>query len=129
MTAQAAGVGQRLTGVFVHVTDMSRAIAFWSAVLGVPAGRTSHAGLIHDLHPPGPDAVPVVLDGHRYARGIGRSDHGPLFMLAVDDVAVARERLTELGGAPGEIEDIGSVLVVHAQDPDGNRFVLAQPAR
>lgn len=119
-----AVVQSEVTGVFLHVTDLGRALAWWSALLGVPVAPTTHEGLIADLR--GPSGPPLILDGHRHARGLPRAEVGPLFMLATDDAEAARHRVLALGGEAGEVEDIGSLLVVHVRDLDGNRVVLGQ---
>jgi hypothetical protein len=119
-----AAVRPEVTGVFLHVTDLGRAVAWWSELLGLPASPTTHGGLIADLR--GPSGPPVILDGHRHARGLPAPDAGPLFMLATDDAAAARARVLALGGEAGDVEDIGSLLVVHVADLDGNRVVLGQ---
>jgi catechol 2,3-dioxygenase-like lactoylglutathione lyase family enzyme len=53
--------------VFLHVTDMARAIDWYSGLFGVPPGDTSHEGLIYDVATDGDTGL--TLDGHAHARG------------------------------------------------------------
>lgn len=75
-------VERRIGQVFIPVSDLDRSIAWYAALLGFEAGRTSHGHTIFD--------VPTDVE-------------------------------TRL--AP---EDIGSVVFVQFEDPDGNPLMVCQ---
>ena len=114
-------IHNRIGAVFVHVTDMQRAIAWYSALLGVPQSATSHEGLIYDVPMDGPTGL--TLDGHAHARGAFQPG-GPLLMLPADDIHAAHAFAGEHAREVGPVEDIGSVSVFHLADPDGNRLIV-----
>jgi predicted enzyme related to lactoylglutathione lyase len=114
-------IRNQIGAVFVHVTDVPRAIAWCSSLLGVPERESSHGGLIYDVPMQGPTGL--TLDGHAYARGEFRPA-GPLLMLAADDIGAAHSHAVAHASAVGPIEDIGSVSVFHLSDPDGNRLIV-----
>ena len=117
-------INMRIGAVFVHVTDMQRAVDWYSGLLGVDRRGTSHEGLIYDVPMDGPTGL--TLDGHAHARGEFQPG-GPLLMLHADDIdaahAFARDRAYDVG----PVEDIGTVSVFHLSDPDGNRLIIYSP--
>lgn len=117
----ASPIHNRIGAVFVHVTDMRRAVDWYSSLLGVPTNTTSHGGLIYDVPMSGPTGL--TLDGHAHARGEFRPG-GPLLMLHADDIAAAHAYARQHALQVGDVEDIGSVSVFHLADPDGNRLVV-----
>lgn len=114
-------IHNRIGAVFVHVTDMRRAIAWYSTLLGVPQSGTSHEGLIYDVPMSGPTGL--TLDGHAHARGTFQPG-GPLLMLHADDIHAAYTFAGEHAREVGPVEDIGSVSVFHLADPDRNRLIV-----
>ncbi|MFI6676514.1 VOC family protein [Kribbella sp. NPDC050470] len=114
-------INNRIGAVFIHVTDMQRAIAWYSTLLGVPQQNTSHEGLIYDVPMDGPTRL--TLDGHAHARGAFQPG-GPLLMLHADDIHAAHAFAVGHAEDVGPIEDIGSVSVFHFTDPDGNKLIV-----
>ncbi|GAB3226071.1 hypothetical protein GCM10027447_16010 [Glycomyces halotolerans] len=119
--AASSPIRNRIGAVFVHVTDMQRAVAWYSRLLGVPEGRVSHGGLIADVPTGGPTGL--TLDGHAHAQGRFQPG-GPLLMLASDDIQEAHAFAEEHAAEVSPVEDIGSVSVFHLSDPDGNRLIV-----
>jgi hypothetical protein len=60
--AELSPIRNQIGAVFVHVTDMQRAITWYSMLLGVPERQTSHGGLIYDVPMVGPTGL--TIDGH-----------------------------------------------------------------
>ena len=114
-------IDNRIGAVFVHVTDMQRAIDWYSALLGVPQHSTSHEGLIYDVPMDGPTGL--TLDGHAYVRGTFRPA-GPMLMLHAADIRAAHAFAVERARDVGAVEDIGTVSVFQLSDPDGNRLII-----
>jgi len=114
-------IENRIGAVFVHVTDMQRAVDWYSTLLGVPSHGTSHEGLISDVPMAGPTGL--TLDGHAHARGSFRPG-APLLMLHASDIQAAHTFAVNHAHDVGPVEDIGSVSVFHLSDPDGNRLII-----
>ena len=114
-------IHNRIGAVFVHVSDMPRAIAWYSTLLGMPQAVTSHEGLIYDVPMEGPTGL--TLDGHAHARGTFQPG-GPLLMLHADDIHAAHAFAGDHAREVGPVEDIGTVSVFHLADPDGNRLIV-----
>jgi catechol 2,3-dioxygenase-like lactoylglutathione lyase family enzyme len=110
--------------MFVHVRDIEQAISWYSDLLGVPRGDTSHAGLIYDL--PTGGSPGLVLDGHAAARGAPHPPAGPGLMLEASDIDAAHSWAASRAEV-GAIENIGSVSTFHLADPDGNRLIVFAP--
>jgi len=109
--------------VFLHVTDMERAIDWYSRLFGVPSGDTSHEGLIYEVPTDGDTGL--ILDGHAHAGGEWTPPPTrPACMLAADDIHAAHQFALKHATDVSEIEDIGSVSVFQLADPDGNRLVV-----
>jgi predicted enzyme related to lactoylglutathione lyase len=95
--------------------DASRALAFWSGVLGIELAERDAgdgAGWKADLGG-------ATLGVHQRGRGPGDTASLPYF--SVDDMAAALERVTELGGQiihPGERWAI-------CRDSEGSPFALS----
>lgn len=118
-------IDQALDGVFIHVTDIQRAIKWYSGLLNLPSTTTSHEGLIYSLPLNGP--VQVILDG--YLNPAPPHGTGPRMMFTTSDITAACEHIRALGSSPGEVRDIGGSLVVYVEDPDGNLICIRQPKR
>jgi len=107
--------------VFIPVSDMGRAIQWYSHLLGLPMKETSHEGRIYDLPMTGGTAL--ILDGHKPVTNSSQ----PLFFLWTDDIRAACDFLkssdVEIIGAA---EDIGSVTTLTFKDPDGNLLMVCQ---
>jgi predicted enzyme related to lactoylglutathione lyase len=96
--------------------DPERALRFWSGLLGVePSPRDPGAGQ-------GWEADEEGLRIGLHERGAGPGDTGALPYFTVDDLAVALERVQELGGSivhPGERWAV-------CRDSEGTAFALAK---
>src|SRR5262249_59286522 len=96
--------------------DPEGALRFWSGLLGVePAPRGTGAGQ-------GWEADEEGLRIGLHERGAGPGDTGALPYFTVDDLAVALERVQELGGSivhPGERWAV-------CRDSEGSAFALAR---
>ncbi|MEU5873486.1 VOC family protein [Glycomyces sp. NPDC047369] len=114
-------IDNRIGAVFVHVTDMRRAIAWYSALLGVPEHAASHEGLIYDVPMSGPTGL--TLDGHAHARG-EFAPGGPLLMLHAPDIDAAHAFALDRAERVTAVQDIGTVSVFNLADPDGNTLIV-----
>src|SRR5262249_30597971 len=114
-------INNRIGAVFVHVTDMPRAIDWYSELLGVERRGAGYGGRVSEVPMQGPTGL--TLDGHAHARGEFRPG-GPLLMLHADDIQEAHAFALEHAEDVGPVEDIGSVSVFHLSDPDGNRLIV-----
>lgn len=112
----------RIGQVFVPVTDMARAIAWYSRLLGLPIAATSHGGKIYDI--PLAGGISLLLDGHQ---ATVTNSSQPLFSLWTGDIRAAAAFLRE-HDIPicGAIADIGSVSILRFRDPDNNLLLLCQ---
>ena len=119
--ANESPIENRIGAVFVHVTDMQRAIDWYSTLLGLPSHGTSHEGLIYDVPMSGPTGL--TLDGHAHARGTFQPG-GPLLMLHATDIQAAHTFAQTHAHAVGPIENIGTVSVFHLSDPDNNHLII-----
>ena len=118
-------IENRIGQVFVPVTDMDRAIAWYSRLLGVPIAAATHGGTIYNV--PMQGETQLALDGTR--RQVSNSSQ-PLFFFWTRDIQAAYAFLQENNVAiVGAVEDIGSVLFVIFKDPDGNLLMVCQPNR
>lgn len=108
--------------VFVPVRDMERSARWYGQVLGFDPGPPSHHGTILD--------VPVVA-GPGLALDANRpgftADGPPRFLFWTDDMAATVEHLRSLDvPLTSPVEDVGSVLFVQFEDPDGNALMVCQ---
>ncbi len=95
--------------------DPERARRFWSSLLGVAlADRSDHEGSGWQTHVAGPQ-----IGVHERGRGPGDTVSLPYF--AVEDMDVALERVTELGGS---VIHPGSRWAI-CRDSEGSPFGLA----
>lgn len=105
--------------VFYYVTDMDRAIRFYSEVLGMSLttrdsiARFDIDGVLFEL-------VPAPAGEKPTGTGNGR------ICLKVDDIDEAVRELHERGVGTGEIEDVGTGMVAFFDDPDGNEICIWQ---
>jgi catechol 2,3-dioxygenase-like lactoylglutathione lyase family enzyme len=114
----------RIELVFVPVTDVDRAKAFYTDVAGF------HLDYDHEvaeglrfvqLTPPG-SACSIAI-------GTGLSDKPPgsaQIQVVVADVRAAREDLISRGLDPGEVQEFPWGSFVLFSDPDGNSWALQQ---
>lgn len=108
--------------IFVPVTDMARAIAWYSHLFGLPAGTPSHGGTIYDV--PLRGETGLTLDSTRPAV---TNSAQPLCFFWTADIQAALHFL-RAGGVTtiGEIADVGNVSILLFRDIDGNLPMICQ---
>jgi predicted enzyme related to lactoylglutathione lyase len=106
--------------VFIPVRDMSAAIGWYSALLGMTTTDASHEGTIYDL--------PAVAGGPGLALDANRpdftADGPPRFFWLADSLDAARAHLEALGIEITLEQNIGSVSFLQFADPDGNALMV-----
>ncbi len=115
----------KLELVPIPVSDVDRAKAFYTEGVGFgeehDVGATDEMRVVQ-LTPPGSDCS-IVL-------GTGIVDTPPGSVqglhLVVPDINAARAELTDRGVDVGEVRDLGGILYVSFEDPDGNGWLLQQ---
>jgi len=114
---------QRAVGqVFIPVRDMASAIDWYSRLLGFEPAASSHKGTIFDI--PTEGATRLALDANRPEFD---SAGPPRFFLWTEDMSATVRHLDDLGvKITSDVEDIGSVVFVQFEDPDGNPLMVCQ---
>ena len=115
-------IENRIGQVFVPVSNMERAIAWYSRIFGQPVDQTSHGGTIYDI--PMLGETRLALDANK--QPITNSSQ-PLCFFWTADIHVARDFL--LANAVellSQIQDIGSVSFLMFKDPDNNLLMVCQ---
>ncbi|WP_435155131.1 VOC family protein [Haladaptatus sp. DFWS20] len=114
-------IENRIGSVFVPVSDMQRAIEWYSVLFDLPADESSHDGTIYNVEMAGD--VNLTLDSNRPVENSSQ----PLCYFWTDDIEETHDFLIE-----GDIsivmepENIGSVTFVTFEDLDGNRLMACQ---
>lgn len=117
-------IQNRIGMVFVPVSDMPRAIAWYSRLLGLPIGQPSHDDNIYTL--PMSGETGLILDSHRPVANSSQ----PLCFFWTDDIRSTAAFLESLSvEIVGAIEDIGSVSMLTFRDLDGNLLMACQMNR
>lgn len=112
----------RFDCVFYYVSDLDRAIEFYSRVLGLhltsrdAVARFRIDGVLFELVP-ARDAAD--LDGRGNAR----------LCLAVDDIQAAAAELEARGVTVSEVRFVSNGALASFEDPDGNEITVWQDAR
>jgi catechol 2,3-dioxygenase-like lactoylglutathione lyase family enzyme len=115
-------IENRIGQVFVPVTDMARAVAWYSRLLGLPTGSPSHGEGIYNV--PMVGETGLALDATK--RKVTNSSQ-PLFFFWTRDIQAAHDFLRELGVAiVAGPENIGSVTFLVFRDPDRNPLMICQ---
>jgi predicted enzyme related to lactoylglutathione lyase len=115
-------IQNRIGQVFVPVSDMGRAIEWYSRLLGLEAGAPSHGGGIYDL--PMAGETRLALDATM--RDITNSSQ-PLFFFWTHDIQEAHLFLKDLGvDIVAGPQDVGSVSFLTFRDPDRNLLMVCQ---
>lgn len=114
---------QRIVGqVFIPVRDMSSAIEWYAELLGFDPGTSSHGGTIFDI--PTDGETRLALDANRPDFD---ASGPPRFFLWTQDISATVRHLEGMGTKiTSDVEDIGSVLFVQFEDPDGNPLMVCQ---
>ena len=117
-------IENKIGSVFIPVSDMQRAIAWYTRLFGLAANTTSHGGRIYDLPMTG-DAS-LILDGHKPVANSSQ----PLCFFWTSDIQRAHVFLREQGvELVQEVENIGSVSTLTFKDLDGNLLMVCQRNR
>ncbi len=117
-------IQNKIGAVFVPVSDMARSVDWYSVLLGVEIGETSHDGGIYDV--PMQGEVALILDANRPVQ----TSSQPLFFLWTEDIRAAHAFLVDYGVTlESEVEDVGSVSFLRFHDPDGNPLLICQRNR
>jgi len=116
-----------ISGIFLNVTDMNRAIRFHSVVLGLPYQEDDlgQEKSIYDLKMISGSGV--LLDNNRFKQG---DDYETLFMLRTHDVDASKAFLESNGVSVfTDIERYGEELAFFTvKDPDGNIIMICSGA-
>ena len=124
----------RLLHTMLRVTDLQRAIDFYTRVLGMTLLRTTERpeqkySLAFVGYGSNPDHAEIELT---YNHGVHQYDIGTAFghlALGVSDVYATCERIREQGGKitrePGPVAG-GSRVIAFVVDPDGYKIELVQ---
>lgn len=117
-------INNRIGAVFVPVSDVGRAAAWYSTFVDQPVAAASHEGRIYDV--PMQGEVSLILDGHK---PVSNSSQPLCFFWTADIQETQRFLLANDVEVLRAIEDIGSVLTLTFKDPDGNLLMVCQPNR
>lgn len=108
--------------IFIPVRDMEHSAGWYGKLLGFEPDIPAHDGTILDI--PVVDGPTLALDANRPDF---TADGPPRFFLWTDDMAATVDHLRELDvSITSPVEDIGSVLFVQFEDPDGNVLMVCQ---
>jgi predicted enzyme related to lactoylglutathione lyase len=122
MLSTGSPIENRIGNVFVPLSDMQRAVAWYSRLFGLEQGQTSHEGGIYDV--PMAGETGSILDANKPVTGHSAQ---PLCLFLTDDISASLQWLRELGvEITGEPRDIGSVIFATFKDPDGNELMVCQ---
>ena len=116
----------KLGAVFIHVTDMKRAIAWYSDLLGLPVRSSSHEGTIYDLEMDG--GTGVILDSnHKGERSVNQKTQ---FFFETCDLQASYEWVTGKGiEIVTGIEVHENISFFTFRDPDGNVLMICEDKR
>jgi predicted enzyme related to lactoylglutathione lyase len=115
----------KLELVAVPVTDVDRAIAFYTEQVGFKLDhdhKVSEDVRFVQLTPPG-SACSIALGSGLTEMAPG-SQRG--LQVVVSDAAAARAQLVENGVAASEVQEFPWGKFVYFEDPDGNRWALQE---
>ncbi len=122
-----------LMGAVLYAKDLGRVVPFYASVTGIEVQAVEKAFAILGS---GPSRLVVVRIPAKIADTIDIAmppkprEETPLkLVFAVDDIAQARDRAAELGGAVNAIEsewEFEGARVCDGHDPEGNIFQLRQ---
>jgi predicted enzyme related to lactoylglutathione lyase len=117
----AAPIHNRIGMVFVPVSDIAAAGAWYSRLLGQPVQTTSHEGRIYGV--PMAGEVGLILDAHRPVTNSSQ----PLCFFWTDDIQDSNSFLHAHGiEVTQPVEDIGGLFTLTFKDPDGNLLMVCQ---
>ncbi|NBI27581.1 VOC family protein [Chengkuizengella marina] len=112
--------------VFIHVSDMQRAIRFYSKLLGLPVKETAHEGNIYDLVTIG--GAGIILDGHR--KDVPNQSDKPILFFDTDNIHASYEHVKSLSiEITSEIEVHENISFFTFKDLDGNVLMVNEDKR
>ncbi|MDQ5853468.1 MAG: VOC family protein [Chloroflexota bacterium] len=115
-------IENRIGQVFIPVSNMERAIAWYSRMFDLPVDQTSHGGTIYDVPMEGDTGL--VLDANK---PVVTNSVQPLCFFWTADIHAARDFLwANAVELVGPIQDIGSVSFLTFKDPDNNLLMVCQ---
>jgi predicted enzyme related to lactoylglutathione lyase len=107
--------------VFIPVSNMAAASAWYSRLFGLPEGTTSHEDRIYGV--PMQGDVNLILDAHR---PVANSSQPLCFFWTADIQAADAFLRAESITIARPVEDIGGLFTLTFQDPDGNLLMVCQ---
>lgn len=112
-----------IIGLFaaVHVTDLARAEAFYTTVIGRPPDHKPMPFLTQWVGLGGAAGVQLFLEPAKAGQG--------LMTLVTPDVDAAGKLLAQAGLRLGEIQRGPFGAVAQIDDPDGNRVFFTEPPK
>lgn len=117
-------IANRVDTIFVHVTDLEKAVRWYSQLLGVEVRRNIQAPIYtFDM---GAGRPGLTLDNHCFdANYVHKPSEQPLFNLSTRDILAAYQFVKEMG-ADGvtEIQTFPDLSEFTFKDPDGNIIMI-----
>lgn len=128
MSENSPVINMRLELVPVPVSDVDRAIDFYVNKVGFQLDhdiRPNEITRVVQLTPPGSSCSILLSLGLPEIKDMEPGSAKALH-LVVDDVRAAREALVARGIDCGGVDDMGGILYVYFQDPDGSSWLLQE---
>ena len=115
-------IENRIGNVFVPVSDMDAAVDWYTSLFALPRDGTSHEDTIYDV--PMDGDTNLTLDANKPVENSSQ----PLCYFWTDDVEATHAFLEERGDpiTMGPM-DVGSVVFLTFEDPDGNLLMVCEP--
>jgi len=115
-------IQNQIGSVFVPVSDMQRAITWYSELFRLQAAETSHEGTTYDV--PMAGETGLILDANRDP--VTNSSQ-PLCFFWTENLETAHAFLQQRGvEITSDVTDIGSASFLAFRDPDGNPLMVCQ---
>ncbi|MDP5275634.1 VOC family protein [Chengkuizengella axinellae] len=112
--------------IFIHVSDMQRAIKFYSDLLGLPLQKTAHEGNIYQIITTG--STGVLLDSHR--KDEPNQNNKPILFFDTDHIHNSYDHIKSLNvEIVSEIEVHENISFFTLKDPDGNVLMVNEDKR
>jgi predicted enzyme related to lactoylglutathione lyase len=119
-------ITNRIGAVFIHVSDMPKAIQWYSELFGLPAHSASHNGTIYSLQMDG--GSPLLLDSNQKDDKSHFSKTQLFFETKnlTESYVFAKEKGIEI---ITEIEVHDNISFFTFKDPDGNILMICEDKR
>jgi catechol 2,3-dioxygenase-like lactoylglutathione lyase family enzyme len=127
-TNKTAVPNMKLELVPIPVSDIDQALDFYVNKLGFNLDhdiKPTDTNRIIQLTPPGSACSILLSTGLPGISDMASGTHKGLH-LVVDDINEVRNALIARGVGCGGVDDMGGVLYVYFQDPDGNSWLLQE---